>query len=226
MAQCKWCQRSGLFLKVNAEGICKSCVPIIQLEVKERWRVIQESGEIIAKSKNLDTKLSRIDTVIEKLSSLLKYEERQIPVTQPLPSALIAKYQQIRDNTMVGHLHELMATALAKAEVSVTPKAKIAQLSKVLLKFQEYLPKLKDPQSIAADQHTLTEKIQTIQLAEYLDLAQKAAFKGQTQKALDQYYDALYFLQHDEIDDALQQEQIQAIETKIIALGGHIAPSV
>ena len=58
------------------------------------------------------------------------------------------------------------------------------------------------------------------QLNAYLDEAKKAEFKGQRKKALDRYYDALYFLKHDEIEDALQQEHLSAIEAKINELGG------
>ena len=45
--------------------------------------------------------------------------------------------------------------------------------------------------------------------------AKKAEFKNQRKKALDKYYEALYFLKNDEIDDSLQQDHISMIESKI-----------
>ncbi len=61
----------------------------------------------------------------------------------------------------------------------------------------------------------LRKVIQEIQLSSYLNDAKKAEFKGDKKKALDKYYEALYFLQHDEIDDALQTNEIEDIEAKI-----------
>ncbi len=68
----------------------------------------------------------------------------------------------------------------------------------------------------------LKDRIQATQLEAFLEAARKAEFKRQAKKALDSYYDALYFLKHDEIDDVHQAEHIRMIEEKILALGGEI----
>jgi hypothetical protein len=71
------------------------------------------------------------------------------------------------------------------------------------------------------EQQIATE-ISKTQLNGYLEEAKKNEFKGQKKKALDKYYEALYLLKHDDVDDSLQQDNIQFLESKIKELGGLI----
>jgi hypothetical protein len=57
-------------------------------------------------------------------------------------------------------------------------------------------------------------------MAAYMEKAEKAEFKGQQKKALEQYYEALYYLKHNEVDDVLKAEHIAGLEQKIRSLDG------
>jgi hypothetical protein len=51
MGLCKYCGKSGFFLRVNRDGLCQACLPGIVLEVNQRARVISESFKLINNSK-------------------------------------------------------------------------------------------------------------------------------------------------------------------------------
>ena len=49
----------------------------------------------------------------------------------------------------------------------------------------------------------------------FIEKAKKFEFKEQYSKALDQYYEALYVLKTDDVDDAEQGAEIKELELKI-----------
>jgi len=65
-------------------------------------------------------------------------------------------------------------------------------------------------------------EITKVKCEDALDKAKKYEFKGNNKKALDFYYESLYFLKTDNIDDEVQKEQINEIENKIKSLGGEV----
>jgi len=220
MAKCKYCGRSGLFLSVTREGLCKTCHPIVAMDVGQRGRIINDSVRLIEESKKLDTQISRCNLLLEHAAALAEYEKRGIPTVKPPPSALLREYTERRDELILQGLEAVVETAQARASVATTTKPKINQLSKALLKVREYKTKTSDPASLDALETKLVSLIHQTELDGYLDRARKAEFKGRWKKALDQYYEALYFLKHDEIDDSLQADHISAIEAKIAELEG------
>jgi hypothetical protein len=92
MAQCKWCDRSGWFMKVNQQGCCSNCAPAVRLEASQRLRVINESMALAQNGKTLTTRLSRADLVIEHASALSKYHDRGIQVLTVAPCAIIKEF--------------------------------------------------------------------------------------------------------------------------------------
>ena len=59
-------------------------------------------------------------------------------------------------------------------------------------------------------------------LPKTLEAARKAEFKGDKKKALDRYYDAVYFLRRDDVKDSLEEDIIGEIELKVKELGGSL----
>gem|GEM_PF-6975939 len=96
--------------------------------------------------------------------------------------------------------------------MSTTLQTKINPLSKVLFKVQDYKNKTLKPNILDPLEQKITQEIHKIQVNSFINEAKKAEFKGNIKKALDKYYEALYFLKTDKIDDAKQQETILAIE--------------
>ena len=224
MAECLWCKRSGFFLSLSKDHLCKGCVPVVLLEVSQRSRVINESAQLIENSKNLDTRLSRCDVILSNARCLLKYEEHGIGGMQPRPSDLIsnclARKDRILNEVLQGELQNLISVTSAET----SSKGTLTKLTKLLLRVQGYKGNASDPEALAPIEKQVRETMHATQLAIMLDGARKAEFKQQKKKALDGYYEALYFLRHDDIDDALQTDQIATISEKIRSLGGEVEP--
>lgn len=220
MSVCKWCRRSGWFLSVTSDGLCKKCEPAVVLAVQSRHRIINDSTKIIDESKNVSTRVKRCDLVLDLLGELVKYEERGIPTIQPPPGAFIRKVQVTRDEVISEGLESEVEKAKAKADLASGTKSKIGHLSKALLKIQEYEGQIGTPKLLDDLRKSVALLIHQTQLNGFLDEARKAEFKGQRKKALDQFQEALYFLKTDDIDDSLQGAHIAEIEAKIAELGG------
>jgi len=218
MATCKYCGKSGFFVSVGVDGLCSQCTYIITPVVERNLKVINESIELIRKSKNFKTRLSRCDLILEIAEKLMKYENKGILVITPTPSEFISVYSDMRDKIILENLKLDTDKAEAKINIASTPKAKVSELDKVLIKIQEYKKEIKDETHINKIEKEINKIKHETQLNAYLEAAKKAVFKGQNKKALDQYQEALYFLKNDNIDDDLQKEHIQTINKKITEL--------
>lgn len=218
MAQCKMCGQKGFFLSVSANGLCKSCEPIVVMDVQQRGRIINDCMKLVSESKNMKTRLSRCDLLIEHAQALLEYEHKGISTVSPSPSQLLSEYTAMRDQIVLEGVTAEVEKALAKAEIAATPPTSINEANKALLKIREGKQELRDQAKLDQLEARIRRFAHERQLNAYLEAAHKAEFKGQKKKALDQYQEALYFLRSDEIDDSLQEEKISGIEAKISEL--------
>lgn len=208
----------GAFPVGKWECLCKTCEPTIIREIQSRARIIKDCMKLVDESKNLKTRLSRCDLLIEHAQALLKYQEKGIPTITPSPSQLLAEYSAMRDQIILDSLTAEAEKMLAKAEIEATPRTSINEANKVLLRIQEGKQELQDSSKLDHLEKRVRRFKHETQLNAYLEAAHKAEFKGQKKKALDQYQEALYFLQTDEIDDSLQKGKIGEIKTKISEL--------
>ncbi len=220
MAQCKWCERSGWFLSLSQIGLCKQCHAIVTLEVSQRSRIIDESLKLVRESKKLETRLSRCELVIQHVNELSKYDRREIPTLQRPLSDILEDCDKLREAIIVESLTEETENVMRRVGVAVTVRTKVNQLNKLILRIREYRGKCAGVAELDGLEQRVKNTIHQVQLYEYLDAASRAEFKGNKKAALDSYYDALYLLRHDEIDDALQADHIQTLEQKIVELGG------
>lgn len=219
MATCKLCNRSGLFLKITKLGVCTACAPAAEIEILSRWRVIRDSMSLVSKSKNMNTRLQRCQDIISNAEALLRYENAGLKF-QKSPSSLLATYNKMPQVIVSEGVMAEAEKASQKLHVAVTSKAKITVMSKLLLFIVESQTKAEPDQYVQRLESNTRAGIHELQLQSYLEEAEKAELKGQKKKALDRYYEALYFLQHDEIEDSLQAGTIREIEVKIELLSG------
>jgi hypothetical protein len=219
MAQCKLCERKGLFFTVNQDGLCSVCQQVVSNEVSQCARIINDCVRIIDESENMKTRLSRTDLLVEKAEDLMRYENRGIPTIGPLsPSELVSKYKSMRDDIIMESISSEVDKAIEKAKIATTVRTAISQANKALLKIQEACEEISDPSKLEGARSRIKQFTHRTQLDGFLDAARKAEFKGQKKKALDQYQEALYFLRTDDVDDELQAENIAKIEDKISEL--------
>ncbi|MBE9535709.1 MAG: hypothetical protein IMF07_00875 [Proteobacteria bacterium] len=101
MAQCLHCQKKGLFLSIDKNGLCKSCLPIVMFTIKQILRVLEESINFAENGKTYKTRLSRCNDVLEKAQELRNFEDLGIPTIEPKPSELILEYTNYRDKLIL-----------------------------------------------------------------------------------------------------------------------------
>lgn len=219
MAHCKCCVHG---FPVNPDGLCEICAPIVQLDVSQSIRIIKDSLKLVNTSKKLDIQLSRCDVLLDHARALYQYEVLGIPSINPAPSYFLEVYKNKKDELILSALTDEVEKAKTKADLSSGVKSKLNHLSKTLFKVQEYKGRADNPSILNVLEKVLRDLIHATQLNGFLEEAKKAEFKGQTKKALESYYDALYFLKNDDIEDSLQSEHMNKIEGKIAALGGNL----
>ncbi len=215
MAQCKWCEKKGMLLSVNWDGLCKVCASTVAIEIQQRTRIIDDSARLALEGKKIDTRLSRCNLVLEHANALLKYEEKGVPTIDPDPSKLIFGFNELHDKIIIEEMEGITNKALTKAGVATTNKQAINEATKALVKIKEWEDKLNEPGGLEDLEGQVRTFTHEKQLNGFLEEARKAEFKGNTKKALDQYQEALYFLKTDEVDDSLQAGAISEIEAKI-----------
>ncbi len=208
MATCKYCGRSGLFFKVSKSGLCDFCTNGIVMEVQSRLKILNELARLIENSKNLDVRLSRCDVIVENAQALMKFENKGIDVISPLPSQYINRYSSEKSEILNAGLAEEIRRAFEKSNLGTSSSAKISPLAKVALRINDFRQKYPSNNNLEMLEKGVKKSIDEIQFQSFLKNAKLAEFKGNKKKALDQYYEALYFLKHDDVDDTLQANEI------------------
>lgn len=61
MAKCLFCERKSIFLRVNAEGYCKDCVPRVAARRRDEEEKKREEAERIAENRRLEEERRRIE---------------------------------------------------------------------------------------------------------------------------------------------------------------------
>ncbi len=195
MAICNLCLKRGIFLSVSKEGLCQNCRTLVALEVKSKFRVIDESLKLIKSSTKMETQLSRCDVISDLANSLLKYEHLGISTLEPVPSVLIQNMKEAKIEIIITGTVQDVKKTMIKANLSITSKTKINEATKALVLIENsYKGFDEKPRELVSLEMEVVEFIAKTQLENFVDLAEKAEFKSQTSKAIDFYKEALYFL--------------------------------
>jgi hypothetical protein len=222
MARCKYCDKSGFFMKVTERSLCPPCDVVFVHQLLEAGRLAQESMNIALSSKNIETKISRLIFTQNTLSRILPYERKGIPTYTPLPSeAIRAARVLIMDALRTWYTDQLDA-ARVRFENGKTLSARTSPL----IRLMEKLVSMKQYQEIVGTLDQLEQStrklVDKVASAFYSSEGGRYAFKGNKKKAIDCYLEALHSIQNDSIPDNLQAQEIRDIETKILELGGTV----
>ena len=218
MANCKWCGCSGEVLDVTEDGLCSACEPVVSMEINNRLRMINRCKKLVGESEKLDEQLEECDNLVEHAEALVEYEERGIPTIEPSASELVRTYREGRDDLIVKGAEREAENALAAAEVFANADTKVSQLSKMVLKIQEYKAKLHKAGRLDALEQRMAELTHQTQLKGYLEEAREAKIKGRHRRALELYNYALHLLESEVVSEALRQDNLPAVEAKIAEL--------
>lgn len=218
MAQCKYCGKKGLFLKVYKDtGLCKRCDGPVTMSIRSILHVLQESLDLIETSKNFNTRISRIDVVIDKCNSLNNlYWSKGITYFNVNPQQLINNIITKEKEIIQEELHNRVEKHLEKSSKAKTVKTKISSAEKALDEISAFRREFgfEEPDL----EYNINSYIHKVQFDEFILNAEKNEFKGNIKKAIDQYQEALFFLKTDHIPDSDQSIIISELEDKINSL--------
>jgi len=219
MAKCKWCDKRGLFLAIDRNGLCGNCQPHLMV-ILSRARVLEDSMRLAREGKTFATRLSRCELTLEHAKFLERFERKGVPTISPAPSTIVREFRNLHGSLIEEEAASVSMKAFSKAEIATSPKAKERALASGLLKVRELATLSEGCAAVRRTEQDLRNEIHRVTLEGFLDAARKAEFKGNTKKAIDQYQEALYFLRNDDVDDSIQASELLEVEAKLQELGG------
>jgi hypothetical protein len=97
MARCKFCEKGGLFQKVDKEGLCKTCAPTVTPDIAKHSNVIYEGMHVYERAQGHAEKLAALDDILASAKHLEQYEAKGIDSCNPPPTAVSEEYGGFRD---------------------------------------------------------------------------------------------------------------------------------
>jgi hypothetical protein len=218
MAKCNYCQKKGFFLGVDKNKLCNKCSPFVVSDIENRGRIVLESLKLAQTGKTFSTRISRINVLISNLDVLLTYEVKEIPTISPIPSLLLHDIHELRRETITNEINDLFTKSVNQADVAATPTSEYNALSKGFLKVQEILDANNGEDHDFEQLLRLKLLMHKAKIEGYINEAKKAEFKENTKKAIDQYQEALFYIENDDVDDSLQSDLINQVKERLAAL--------
>lgn len=216
MGECRLCKKTGLVFAINSDGLCLQCAKQLELEREARIGAINTAIGKIQSSSELEIQLSCLDAVLKNARALQIYEDIGISITNPPLSQLIADGPHLHDMLIIGSIEDAYNEAVASfTSEPLTAEKKIAEISRIMAKAERIQGKLTRPEALESLIQRADTDIHDLQLNAYIGEAEWAEKIGAQKKAVDAYLEALNFLLTDNIDDSLQQEEINRLESKI-----------
>jgi hypothetical protein len=97
MARCRNCEKGGLFQRVNKEGLCIRCEPVVTPDIETHANVIYEAMHVYERATDPAERLAHCDRVIEAASALLPYEAKGLQTCSPPARLLADEYRGFRE---------------------------------------------------------------------------------------------------------------------------------
>jgi len=96
MAKCKWCDKGGLFQKVDKVGLCKECGPTVTADIEKHSNVIYEAMHVFERAVDPKEKAANCDLVVESARHLLRYETKGLETCSPPAKLVLDEYSGFR----------------------------------------------------------------------------------------------------------------------------------
>jgi len=224
MAQCNWCEKKGLFLKVNQYSLCDRCSAQIMPEVQGRLRIYEESVDLIDKTKKYDIAVSRCDLIIEQLEALKLYEKKGITFFKSSMNNLINQIISLKNGKINDLLKDELQSVDKKVKASATINTKVSTLNKAIMSIEEKIELLDSRGSdfenfkkeLSNTISNFSNQVHEIKYCDFIENGKKAEFKENFKKALDQYLEALYIIENkQEFADTLDKKEISDLKNKV-----------
>jgi len=96
MAKCKWCDKGGLFQKVDKAGLCKECGPTVTADIEQQSNVIYEAMHVFERAVEPQEKAANCDRVIAAAGHLMRYETKGLETCSPPAKLVLDEYTGFR----------------------------------------------------------------------------------------------------------------------------------
>lgn len=222
MRRCKVCGCSGLFFGVDAAGLCTSCGHLLSLEIAQRTRLIEDGLRSAEQTVNPHSKIARLDETLSQLEALSKYEERGIQTLPASPAAMLVEIRARKDEVVAQAAQVDVTETLSRVQETALPEAKVALYNALLLRLAEYRRRMSDPKRLGPIEEGVQSAVRRIRLNAPLERARLAEARGQREKALAAYREALAFLKSSDPERAALADRLPEIEERIRALAASV----
>lgn len=108
----------------------------------------------------------------------------------------------------------------AQRRVTVADKTEMAM--RALDVIDSALKVYPDEPELHESANAIREYVSSVKVAHWVELAERAAFKGQYRRAIDRYRDALFFLSRESMSEAMRHESAERITREIELLRARI----
>jgi len=215
MPKCNWCEKKGLFLRLNESGTCFICSSSIEMDIKQHAQVITHCMREVEESQNIETRLSGCEQIVEHAKELKVYERKGVATLNPLPSHLITLYTD-RQKVIVEENIESEVKKIVNHSAKEAASVKIEKAHKVLTNIIEFKERFPHLQEIEKFENRINHYLYETQLKMYMENASEAESKGLKREALEQYKEALQYLQDKKIEVSDLAKRVREIAVKIL----------
>lgn len=220
MPRCNQCEKKGFFLSLDERGLCGECSPLVAMDIQQRVRIMDDSKRLASEGKTFTTRFSRFQLLIEQLEHLLEYEKRNISTLTPSPSKLLDDLRGYEHKIISEETAKVSEKAKKQAQVAINTTAKFNLLAKASLKVQEIYSAAEQKKGEQQAVNELQELMHRVKLDGYLESAEKARFKGNIKKAIDQYKEALFYAMSIDLPDNQTKIYVDDVRKNISELEG------
>lgn len=142
--------------------------------------------------------------------------------TRGVNSQSLAALRAGQDRVRVLQKHHLLTWASGssraltfEAQRRVTVSDKIEMAMRALDVIDSALKVYPDESELRESANAIREYISSVKVAHWVELAERAAFKGQYRRAIDRYRDALFYLSREHMSEATRHEGAERITREI-----------
>lgn len=186
----------------------------ISPELEYHARMVNDSVEIINKSTEAKTMLYRLDFLEENLKEVLKISPDNASAKQ-----MYAMLPEIRSKVHTKAVVETVKKLSNKAELAKLASTKQRFAKEALIMIDAAVKTgIADQETIMEQANGLRRYIAQVEIDEYIGKAKRHEFKGQNNKALEFYKDALFSALNDNIPDDEQSDVIEHLKSKLAEL--------
>lgn len=144
MAQCKNCNKKGLFFKVDRFKLCKDCRNLIQDYIDKLKSDAYEGEAFIKRCKKIDDMITTFERIEKIINKLIEYENLfGLPIKMGCwpPMIWLKACQHTRDEVIINHVFYKVQQMFDKAQSMKTKNGQLNNAKKALDFIQKYKSK-------------------------------------------------------------------------------------